>query len=74
MHDPNTRAENTYLNDPESGAEMARLLDQDHTLTTCMGGLLPEQDASTLDALRDVLDIACGPAGGYRRSPSPSPR
>ena len=61
-HDPN-RAENTYVNDPESGAEMARLLDQDHTLTTCMGGLLPEQSPTTLDALRDVLDIACGPGG-----------
>lgn len=62
-HDPDTRTKNTYLNDPESGAEMARLLDQDHTLTTCMGGLLPEQSTTTLETLRDVLDIACGPGG-----------
>jgi len=54
--------ENTYLNDPESGAEMARLLDQDRTLTTCMGGLWPELDGS-LDGIHDVLDVACGPGG-----------
>ena len=33
---------NSYINDPESGAEMARLLDQDRTVTNAMGGLLPE--------------------------------
>ena len=62
-HDQGNTRENTYLNDPESGAEMARLLDQDHTLTACMGGLLPEQSISTLESFRDVLDIACGPGG-----------
>jgi ubiquinone/menaquinone biosynthesis C-methylase UbiE len=52
---------NTYLNDPESGAEMARLLNQDHMLNEAMGGLLPE--LGNLDGIHDVLDIACGPGG-----------
>lgn len=52
---------NTYLNDPESGAEMARLLDQDHMLNEAMGGLLPELD--NLDGIHNVLDVACGPGG-----------
>lgn len=56
-----TNDENTYLNDPESGAEMLRLLDQDRTLTRCMGGLVAEQ--SGVESLHDVLDIACGPGG-----------
>jgi ubiquinone/menaquinone biosynthesis C-methylase UbiE len=54
-------ADNTYLNDPESGGEMARLLDQDHMLTMSMGGLLPE--LSGIEAFQRVLDIACGPGG-----------
>ncbi len=58
---PDAKEKNTYLNDPESGAEMMRLLDQDHTLTTCMGGVWPEQHNP--DAIQDVLDIACGPGG-----------
>jgi SAM-dependent methyltransferase len=53
---------NSYINDPESGAEMARLLDQDRTLTKAMGGLLPEL-GSDIEALQDVLDLACGPGG-----------
>jgi ubiquinone/menaquinone biosynthesis C-methylase UbiE len=57
----NTNDGNTYLNDPESGAEMLRLLDQDRTLTRCMGGLFAEQ--SGVEGLHDVLDIACGPGG-----------
>jgi ubiquinone/menaquinone biosynthesis C-methylase UbiE len=61
QHQPHPSRENTYVNDPESSAEMARLLDQDKIITTCMGGLLPEQgDAGRF---RDVLDIACGPGG-----------
>jgi SAM-dependent methyltransferase len=56
---------NTYLNDPESGAEMARLLDQDRTLTAHMGGLFPPDlhDDASLESIHDVLDIACGPGG-----------
>lgn len=55
------RNENTYLNDPESGGEMARLLDQDRILTVSMGGLAPELDR--VEEFRHVLDIACGPGG-----------
>jgi ubiquinone/menaquinone biosynthesis C-methylase UbiE len=53
---------NSYINDPESGAEMARLLDQDRTVTNAMGGLLPEL-GSDIDEMQDVLDLACGPGG-----------
>lgn len=59
---PSDRDENTYLNDPESGAEMARLLDQDRTLTAAMGGLLPELGGE-IEGIHDVLDLACGPGG-----------
>lgn len=53
--------DNTYFIDTESGAEMARLIEQDHILTRAMGGLLPpEIDLSQMDA---VLDLACGPGG-----------
>ncbi len=53
---------NSYINDPESGAEMARLLDQDRTVTNAMGGLLPEL-GSDIEGMQDVLDLACGPGG-----------
>ena len=56
-----TQGENTYFNDPESGAEMARLTDQDRLLTKGMGGLLPEQ--SDLSRFHRILDIGCGPGG-----------
>lgn len=58
---PTDNSGNTYLNDPESGAEMARLLDQDRTLTACMGGLWTE--LGNVEAIHDVLDVACGPGG-----------
>jgi ubiquinone/menaquinone biosynthesis C-methylase UbiE len=52
---------NTYALDPESGAEMARLIDQDLLVTAAMRGLLPPQsDPQTMSA---ILDIACGPGG-----------
>ncbi len=59
MHDTDSRR-NKYLNDPESGGEMARLLEQDRFLTTCMGGLFPERGGD-LSGIHDVLDVACGP-------------
>jgi ubiquinone/menaquinone biosynthesis C-methylase UbiE len=53
--------ENTYVIDPESAAEMGRLMDQDLLLTRVMGELLPEQvNPSKIHA---ILDIACGPGG-----------
>jgi SAM-dependent methyltransferase len=52
---------NTYVNPTESGAEMARLLDQDRLITRAMGGLFPER--KDLDGISRVLDIGCGPGG-----------
>jgi SAM-dependent methyltransferase len=62
MMQQNSQPENTYLNDPENAAEMARLLDQDRILTESMNGLLPEREAN-LEGIHNVLDIACGPGG-----------
>src|SRR5579875_2720631 len=57
-------SENTYVMPPESAAEMARLIDQDRLVTEAMGGLFPPD----LDpqAVRAVLDVACGPGGWVR--------
>ncbi|HTK06667.1 MAG TPA: methyltransferase domain-containing protein [Ktedonobacteraceae bacterium] len=55
------RAGHTYILDIESGAETARLIDQDRMITGGMGGVLAEQkDLSNIAA---VLDLACGPGG-----------
>jgi ubiquinone/menaquinone biosynthesis C-methylase UbiE len=51
--------QNTYVNDPESGAEMARLIDQAKCLNEAMGTLFPP--AVDLSSIQRVLDIACGP-------------
>jgi ubiquinone/menaquinone biosynthesis C-methylase UbiE len=53
---------NVYFNDPESGAEMARLLEQDRLITQGMGGLLPER-SNDFSGIQRVLDAACGPGG-----------
>jgi ubiquinone/menaquinone biosynthesis C-methylase UbiE len=53
---------NIYFNDPESGAEMARLIDQDRLITQGMGGPLPEQ-SNDFAGLHRILDIGCGPGG-----------
>jgi ubiquinone/menaquinone biosynthesis C-methylase UbiE len=53
--------DNAYFIDAESGAEMARLIEQDRFVTRAMGGLLPpEIDLSRVDT---ILDLACGPGG-----------
>jgi SAM-dependent methyltransferase len=54
-------SDNTYVIDSESAAELARLMRQDHLLTTGMGGLFPER--ANLDGIHQILDIACGPGG-----------
>src|SRR6266704_4026528 len=56
-----TKDENVYFNDPESGAEMARLLSQDRLITRGMGGLFSER--SDLSGIHRILDAACGPGG-----------
>jgi len=55
------KAPNSYVINVESGAEMARLIDQDRFLTKCMGGLFPE--LPELEKVRRTLDAACGPGG-----------
>ena len=56
----NNPHENTYVFDPESIAEMGRLIDQDRMVTTAMGGPLAGiEDAS----FQNVIDLACGPGG-----------
>ncbi len=55
-------SETAYFNDPESTAEMARLLEQDRLITTGMGGLLSER-SNDFSGLHRVLDAACGPGG-----------
>lgn len=54
-------AASSLLIDPETGAEMARLIDQHHLVTDSMGGLFP-QEVDTSEIGR-TLDLACGPGG-----------
>jgi len=56
-----SQSENTYFIDHESGAEMARLLDQDRLYTEAMGGFFSER--SDLSTIKRILDIGCGPGG-----------
>lgn len=56
-----TNMGNTYILDPESAAEMARLIRLDHMTTKNMGGHLAGLPVLPDDA--KVLDIACGPGG-----------
>jgi ubiquinone/menaquinone biosynthesis C-methylase UbiE len=50
-----------YFSDPESAAEMARLLEQDRLITAGMGGLFSER--ADLTGIGRLLDVACGPGG-----------
>jgi SAM-dependent methyltransferase len=50
---------NTYIIDPTSSAEMARLIDQEHMFTEAMGDLFPlDVDISRVSS---VLNLGCGP-------------
>ena len=53
--------DNVYFNDPESGAEMARLIDQDRLVTRGMGG--PLAGLPDISGFHQILDVACGPGG-----------
>ena len=55
--------ENTYVFDPESPAELARLINQDRITTQAMGGPLSDLAPEEIVALHNVLDLACGPGG-----------
>jgi SAM-dependent methyltransferase len=51
----------TFLINPESGTEIARLIKQHQMIAKYMGGLFPQEvDTSKI---QDVLDLACGPGG-----------
>ncbi len=52
---------NTYIFDPDSSTEMARLINLDRFMTQSMGGAL--SGVNDLSSLNDVLDVACGPGG-----------
>lgn len=56
-----TQPKNAYPIDVESGAEMARLLEQDRVVSLAMGGLVSERP--DLSGLHHILDLACGPGG-----------
>src|SRR6266566_4912180 len=49
----------------ESGAELARLVEQERSFTRALGGLIPEHpDLDTfLAPFQRVLDVACGSGG-----------
>ncbi|HLZ56225.1 MAG TPA: class I SAM-dependent methyltransferase [Ktedonosporobacter sp.] len=51
----------TYIIDPASGAEIARLMNQEALMKRAVGGLIPE--GIDLEHVSHVLDVACGPGG-----------
>jgi SAM-dependent methyltransferase len=55
--------ENTYLLDPESPVELARLINLDHLATQAAGGPLAGLTEEEIAGLRNVVDLACGPGG-----------
>ncbi len=54
---------NPYFNDPESGAEMTRLLNHDRLMTKAMGGLFPAWFDVDPSSIHQIVDLACGPGG-----------
>lgn len=56
-----SQPKNAYPIDVESGAEMARLLEQDRLMSLAMGGLIFEHP--DLSGLHHIIDLACGPGG-----------
>lgn len=50
---------NTYVFDPESPTEMARLINQDRISTQAMGG--PLSGIADPSMLHNILDLGCGP-------------
>jgi SAM-dependent methyltransferase len=58
---PPSEQGHTYLGEPESPTEMARLMLQDRLLTDGMHGIFSER--SDLDTIHTILDVGCGPGG-----------
>lgn len=61
MTESDSQSENTYLLDPESPDEMARLLNMDRFVTKAMGG--PLASLRSIPEKARILDLACGPGG-----------
>ena len=55
------KLQHTYIQDPESATEMARLMLQDRLVTEGMHGVFPER--SSLEHIQTILDVGCGPGG-----------
>lgn len=55
---------NSYILPTESGAEMARLINQDMAVTEAMGDLFSA--GLDLTNVHSILDVACGPGGWTR--------
>lgn len=58
-----TSPDNTYVFDPESPAEMARLSDQGRSLTRGMGNVFVGITEDDITGLHSVADLGCGPGG-----------
>jgi ubiquinone/menaquinone biosynthesis C-methylase UbiE len=56
-----SETDHTYVMDPESATEMARLMLQDRLITQGMHGIFPER--SSLENIQSILDVGCGPGG-----------
>lgn len=52
-------SQNTYFIDPTNGAEVARLVDQEHLFTEAVGGLFPVEIDP--EHITTVLNLGCGP-------------
>ncbi|HEY4386258.1 MAG TPA: methyltransferase domain-containing protein [Ktedonobacteraceae bacterium] len=61
MSDEMSPDTSSYFVDPETGAEMSRLMIQDRLVTQAMGGPLPERH--DVEQMHTILDVACGPGG-----------
>jgi len=59
MMRPGWQEVSTFLIDPQSGAEMVRLIDQHKMVTEYIGGLFPQK--VDISRIQSVLDLACGP-------------
>ncbi len=57
----NELASTYFVQDRSDERELQRLVTQNELLTSCMGGVLPEQPNPT--HFKEVLDIGCGPGG-----------
>lgn len=64
---------NTYMFDPNSPAELGRLINQDQMQTRAMGGPFAGLRNEEVAGFRNVLDLACGPGGWVLDAAFPHP-